>query len=96
MTLRRPGQTGFMATCMSLGYVWLGIAGVLLLAAAPTNIAFGYDAVLHAILIGFVFSMVFGHALIILPAVVRVRLVYRRALYLPLAALHASVVLRVA
>lgn len=95
ITLRRPGQTGFMATCMATGYVWLGVAGLLFLLAPPTRAAFGYDAVLHAILIGFVLSMVFGHALIILPAVARIRLVYHPALYLPLLALHASVALRV-
>jgi hypothetical protein len=96
ITLRRPGQTGFMAVCMAAGYVWLGLAGVLFLAASPTRAAFDYDAILHAILIGFVLSMVFGHALIILPAVARLRLVYRPALYAPLALLHVSVVLRVA
>lgn len=95
ITIRRPGQTGFMAACMALGYGWLGLAGVLLVVAPPTVAAFGYDAMLHAVLIGFVLSMVFGHALIILPAVARVRLVYLPALYGPLALLHASVALRV-
>ena len=95
ITLRRPGQTGFMATCMAAGYVWLGVAGLLLVALPPAETAFGYDAALHAVLVGFVLSMVFGHALIILPAVVRVRVAYRPALYVPLALLHASVALRV-
>jgi hypothetical protein len=96
ITIRRPGQTGFMAACMALGYGWLGVAGLMLAVAPPTVAAFGYDAMLHAILLGFMLSMVFGHALIILPAVARVRLVYQPALYGPLAILHASVTLRVA
>lgn len=95
ITLRQSGQTRFMAACMAAGYAWLGSAGVLLLAAPPASATFGYDAALHAVLVGFVLSMVFGHALIILPAVARVRLAYRPILYAPLAVLHASVVLRV-
>jgi hypothetical protein len=95
VTLRRPGQTGFMASCMAAGYAWLGVAGALLLIAPPATATYGYDAALHAVLVGFVLSMVFGHALIILPAVARVRLAYRPALYAPLAILHASVALRV-
>jgi hypothetical protein len=94
VTLRRPGQTGFMASCMAAGYAWLGVAGVMLVAAPPAASSYGYDAALHAVLVGFVLSMVFGHALIILPAVARVRLAYRPALYVPLAILHASVGLR--
>lgn len=95
ITLRQSGQTRFMAACMAAGYAWLGIAGVLLLAAPPATATFGYDAALHAVLVGFVLSMVFGHALIILPAVARVRLAYRPILYAPLAVLHASVLLRI-
>ena len=53
-----------------------------------------YDAALHALLLGFVFSMVFGHAPIILPAVLRVALPYHRSFYVPLQLLHASVALR--
>ena len=37
------------------------------------------------LLLGFVFSMVFGHAPIVLPAVARLRLPYHPVLYLPLA-----------
>jgi hypothetical protein len=68
----------------------------LLLVAPPKSASFGYDLALHAVLIGFVLSMVFGHALIILPAVARLRLAYTPLLYAPLALLHASLLLRVA
>ena len=40
--------------------------------------------------------MVFGHAPVILPAVLRVAIPYRAALYLPLALLHLSLAARVA
>jgi hypothetical protein len=86
------GQTGlprYIAVCLLAGYGWLAFGGVLLAAA------FAYDAALHAIFIGFVFSMVFGHAPVILPAVLRVPLPYRSVLYAPLILLHASLAARV-
>jgi len=94
--IRLSGQTRFSAACMLPGYGWLAVAGMLLIVAPPATSAFGYDAALHAITIGFVLSMVFGHALIILPAIIRVRPAYHGAMYLPLALLHLSVVARVA
>lgn len=51
---------------------------------------------LRAVPLGFILSMVFGHALIILPAVARIRTRFGPALYASLATLHASVALRVA
>ncbi len=95
LSIRRTGQTRFMAACMLAGYVWLAVAGVALITGRPGTTMFGYDIALHAILIGFVLSMVFGHALIILPAVVRLRLRYTPALYAPLWLLHGAVALRV-
>jgi len=95
-TIRLAGQARFMAACMIAGYAWLGIAGLLLLAAPPGVNPFGYDMAVHAVLLGFVLSMVFGHALIILPAVARIRPRFGLAMYAPLATLHASVALRVA
>ncbi len=92
--LRQQGQTRFSAACMMSGYMWLGLSGVALL-AAPVGVApHTYDFVLHAILIGFALSMLFGHALIILPAVTGIRATYRPALYAPLILLHASLAIR--
>ena len=51
---------------------------------------------LHALALGFVFSMVFGHAPVILPAVAGVKLQFGRAFYLPLLLLHASLLLHFA
>jgi hypothetical protein len=95
-TARQPGQTRFSAICMIAGYVWLGVAGALLLLLPPGAAAFTFDAAVHAIAIGFIFSMIFGHAPIILPAVTGVRIGLSPAAYAPLALLHISVVLRVA
>ena len=94
LNIRRTGQVRFMAACMLAGYPWLAVAGLVLIVTPPGD-GFSYDVALHAVLIGFVLSMVFGHALIILPAIARIRLRYTPALYVPLLLLHGSVILRV-
>ena len=96
-TVHQQGLTRFIAVCLLSGYVWLGIGALILLSAggtAPDSAAYG--AGLHSILLGFVFAMVFGHAPIIFPAILGVRLPYHRLFYLPLALLHLSLALRVA
>jgi hypothetical protein len=55
-----------------------------------------YDAAVHALALGFVLAMVFGHAPIIFPAVLRVPVPYHPAFYAPLALLHLSLVVRLA
>jgi len=90
VTVRQTALPRYVALCLLSGYFWLALGGVLLAADIAR------DAALHAIFVGFVFSMVFGHAPVILPAVLRVRFPYRPALYLPLVLLHASLALRVA
>lgn len=96
ITLRRPGQPRFTAVCLISGYAWLAIAAIVLGAAnAPLGAGdAAYDAVLHAVFVGFVMSMLFGHAPIILPAITGWRPRVRPALYLALAVLHLSVALR--
>jgi len=94
-TIRTSGVTRFIAAALLSGYVWLGVAGVLALRFGAVAAGPQYDAILHALFVGFVFSMIFGHAPIIFPAVLGIRVVYRSAFYLPLGLLHASLVLRV-
>jgi hypothetical protein len=48
------------------GYIWLAIYG---LSFTIPNI--NYDLRIHSLLLGFVFSMVFAHARIILPSILR-------------------------
>jgi hypothetical protein len=94
-TVRARGITRFMAVALLAGYAWLAIAGVLWIAGDATQGGgFGYDASLHAVFLGFVFSMVFAHAPVIVPAVLRVPLPYRPRFYAHLALLHASLALR--
>jgi hypothetical protein len=95
-TVKSHGLTRYIALCLLSGYVWLGLGGLAYAAAGLAPGSAGYDAALHALLVGFVFSMVFGHAPIILPAVIRLKLPFHRGFYLPLALLHASLALRLA
>ena len=89
-TVRGQGITRYIALCLLSGYVWLALGGALFVLGAAR------DAALHALLLGFVFSMVFGHAPVIFPAVLRIALPYRPVFYVPLALLHASMLLRFA
>lgn len=95
-TVRGSGLPRYIAVCLLAGYAWLAAGGALSAAFAPQSAGPLYDAALHAFFVGFVFSMVFGHAPIILPAVLRVALGYTPWFYLALLALHLSLALRVA
>ncbi len=96
-TVKTNGLPRFIAVCLLSGYVWLAIGGIaIVLSGGLGSGGTGYDAALHAVLLGFVFSMVFGHAPIIFPAVLRVAVPYTPYFYLPLALLHASLVVRLA
>ncbi|HMA32118.1 MAG TPA: hypothetical protein VKT00_09925, partial [Casimicrobiaceae bacterium] len=67
-TIRTSGLTRYIAACLLSGYVWLAVAGTSIVAGGGLHAgSAGYDAALHAVLLGFVFSMVFGHAPIIVP-----------------------------
>lgn len=89
-TVQGTGLARYIAVCLLTGYAWLAIGGALL------AFGIGYDAPVHALMVGFVLSMVFGHAPVIVPAVLRRALPYAPWLYLPLALLHLSLAVRVA
>lgn len=93
-TVRQRGLPRFVAVALLLGYVQLLAAGLLLARCGLQAGTASYDAALHVLGLGFIFSMVFGHAPVIAPAVLRVQLRYHAVLYLPLAVLHASLLLR--
>lgn len=94
-TVRQTGLPRYIAACLLAGYAWLAFGGLLGAAGgfSPGNPL--RDAALHAVFLGFVFSMIFGHAPIIFPAVARVKIPYHPAFYLQLAVLHASLLARV-
>jgi hypothetical protein len=95
-TVHAQGLSRYMAVCLLSGYAWLAVAG----AAWAGTAALGWaarDWALHALGLGFIVAMVMGHAPVILPAVLRgVKLRFGAWFYLPLALLHASLLLRLA
>jgi len=93
---RQTGLPRYMALALIAGYFWLALGAVLWLGSAQFFSAGPkYDALLHAIFLGFVFSMIFAHAPIILPTITGLPLPFRKAFYLHLGLLHASLLLRV-
>ena len=94
-TVRLTGLTRFTAVCMLAGYGWLLLSALLFLGMALEWDGISRDAALHAIFLGFVFSMVIGHALIIFPAVTRLKIPYSPAFYFPLLLLQLSLLLRI-
>ena len=95
-TVRLSGLTRFIAVCLLSGYGWLAASGAIILGAGGfVPGSFSYDAALHALMLGFVFSMVFGHAPIIFPAVARIAVPYHPGFYLPLILLHLSLAVRI-
>ncbi|MBS0446873.1 MAG: hypothetical protein JSR59_13100 [Proteobacteria bacterium] len=93
-TVRASGLSRYMAICLLLGYAWLLVSGIAWVAAS-SGLPFR-DAALHGLALGFVFSMMLGHAPVILPAIARVKVLFGGAYYLPLTLLHASLIVRLA
>jgi hypothetical protein len=84
---RAKGWAGHTAICLVVGYVWLATGSVLGL--------MGQTVAWHALWLGFVMAMVFGHAPIMLPALAGWRPEPTRWALLPLAVLGVSLALRV-
>jgi hypothetical protein len=94
-TVRSSGLPRFLAAGMLGGYLWLGVAGSVWALGGAAYDGPRYDAVVHAVFLGFTLSMVMAHAPVILPAVLRRPLPYHPGLWAPLTLLHVSLLLRV-
>jgi len=95
-TVRQRGLPRFAAICLLAGYFWLGSGSVLGLMIGGVAAGPRYDAFLHSILVGFVISMIFGHAPIIFPAVLQLPITFSALFYTHLTLLHLSLLLRLA
>ena len=95
-TVRATGLSRYMAVCLLAGYVWLLVPALTWLLVGQISSGAGYDAVVHAVMLGFVLSMIMAHAPVILPAVVRRPLPYTSLMYGPVVLLHLSLLLRLA
>ena len=93
-SLKRPGLARYTAACLLMGYFWLAISGLTGVLAPGAVGGPMFDARLHTLFLGFVLSMVFGHALIIGPGVFRISFQFHIGFYAPLLLLHISVGLR--
>ena len=94
-TIRQQDLPRYIAFCLLPGYVWLGMAGLIALWKGAVYAGLDYEALLHAYLLGFVFSMIFGHAPIILPAVTGLQLNYSPLFYGHLILLHTALAYRI-
>jgi hypothetical protein len=92
--VRSRGLPRYMAACLLAGYGWLAVVGAIWLVGGAVYESVAYDALLHAVFLGFVISMIMAHAPTILPAVLRRPLPYRPVMYIPVAVLHGSLVAR--
>jgi len=96
-TVRMQGVTRYMALALLAGYAWMAVTGVLWIWVGRLHdLPDGdpYDAMLHALFLGFVISMIFAHAPVVVPAVLGRPLPYRWYFYVPLVLLHLSLLLR--
>ncbi len=94
-TIKTTGLSRFIAVSLIAGYVWMIIGGAIALWKGLPSAGFYYDAILHTIFVGFVFSMIFGHAPIIFPAILKLKIVYQPYFYGHLLLLHAGLLVRV-
>jgi hypothetical protein len=94
-TIRTEGFSRYAAVALLAGYAWLAIGGFAWAMMSGLGAAWR-DAAIHALGLGFVFSMILAHAPVIVPVVARRRMRYTPLFYAPLALLHASLVVRLA
>jgi hypothetical protein len=94
---KQPGLPCFMAAGLIAGYFWLAIGGIFWIwfarffGAGPL-----YDAMVHTVFLGFVFSMIFAHGPIILPAITHMSLPFHYRFYIHAGLLHLSLLIRIA
>jgi hypothetical protein len=95
-TIRQQRLPRYTALCLLLGFAWLAISGLSGLIYGAQAAGPLYDAILHTVFIGFVISMIFGHAPIIFPSILGLPIGYSPTFYIHLVLLHASLILRIA
>jgi hypothetical protein len=93
-TIRQKGLPRFIASCLLTGYLWLFVGGLMAIWKGAIYAGVDYAMVLHAFLLGFVFSMIFGHAPIIIPALTGLQVKYTPIFYGHLILLHVTLTYR--
>jgi hypothetical protein len=94
-SLIKDGQHYYSGIVLLTGYAWLIICGLLFAWGAYSGLF--YDASLHSFFLGFAFSMIFAHAPIILPGVLKLQInIFNRFLYVWFILLQLSLLIRIA
>lgn len=93
--IRISGLRRFNAAALLAGNIWLSVSGLVWLIVGQPMDRGAYDIAIHGTFLGFGLSMIMAHAPIIFPTVIGRPLPYKRALWVPLVALHAGLALRV-
>ncbi len=93
-TVRIPGIPRLSAVAMLSGYAWALLPSALWITAPPVFSGYGYDAIVHALTVGFAVSMVIAHAPVIIPSVIRREVPYHLAMWVPLVLFHMSLLIR--
>ncbi len=93
-TIRQTELPRYIAACLLSGYVWLGFGGLIAIWKGAVFAGPDYAVILHAFLLGFVFSMIFGHAPIIIPALTGLQVQYTPFFYGHLILLHLTLAYR--
>ncbi|MFN8442361.1 MAG: hypothetical protein U0175_16420 [Caldilineaceae bacterium] len=93
--LKAGGQARFIAVTLLSGYLWLAIGGILAISYGGFMAGPFYDAILHAIFLGFTISMIFAHAPIIFPALLRIEMRFSLRFYLHTLLLSITLTLRI-
>lgn len=88
------GLTGYIGRTLIGGYLWLGVAGALQLSFGASGAGMLYDAQWHAIFVGFVLSMIFAHAPIMIRSFTGRRVDYHPIYELSPVLLHLSLAVR--
>ncbi|MDZ7657711.1 hypothetical protein [Fodinibius sp.] len=94
-TIKSTAWTRYSAISLLTGYGWLILTGLFGLWKGFPTAGPIYDALLHMLFVGFVFSMIFAHASVIIPSLSGKLVPYHKYFYLPLILLHLFLLARV-
>jgi hypothetical protein len=94
-TIKSAAWTRYSAISLLTGYGWLILTGLFGIWRGFPTAGPIYDGLLHMIFVGFVFSMIFAHASVIIPSLSGKLVPYHRYFYLPLILLHLFLLARV-
>ncbi len=93
-SIKMTGIHRFSAITLMCGYLWLAVSGLLYLMETTGMIT--YDMLIHSFFLGFIFSMIFAHAPIILPGVLNLGFKpFHPSLYAWVAIFQISLIFRI-